>query len=172
MLFGAPDGSVRLDVRLEQETVWLALSQIAALFERDKFVISRHLRNVFSAGELVRETVVARNATTAADGKTYQVEFFNLDAILSVGYRVNKAGLRFYTRGMPGSEIRELIFEVREADEGGYVARALGESIFAEAESWPALESEIRDAVECHYDAGDKPAVVRLHFVRDQVLAL
>ena len=172
VLYGAPDGSVRLDVRLEKETVWLALSQIAALFERDKFVISRHLRNVFSAGELVREAVVARNATTAADGKTYQVEFFNLDAILSVGYRVNEAGLRFYTRGMPGSEIRELIFEVREADEGGYVARALGESIFAEAESWPALESEIRDAVECHYDAGDKPAVVRLHFVRDQVLAL
>ena len=83
-----------------------------------------------------------------------------------------KAGQRFYTLGMPGSEIRELIFEVREADEGGYVARALGESIFAEAESWPALESEIRDAVECHYDVADRPAVVRLHFVRDQVLAL
>ena len=73
-----------------------------------------------------------------ADGKTYQVEFFNLDAILSVGYRVNKAGLRFYTRGMPGSEIRELIFEVREADEGGYVARALGESICADGPSCPA----------------------------------
>ena len=81
------------------------------------------------------------------------------------------AKLRFYTQIMAGSEIRELIFEVREADEGGYVARALGESIFAEAESWPALESEIRDAVECHYDVGDRPTVVRLHFVRDQVLA-
>ena len=78
---------------------------------------------------------------------------------------------RLYTEIMAATEIRELIFEVREADEGGYVARALGESIFAEAESWPALESEIRDAVECHYDVGDRPTVVRLHFVRDQVLA-
>ena len=96
VLYGAPDGSVRLDVRLEMETIWLDLSQIAALFERDKSVISRHLRNVFSAGELVREAVVARNATTAADGKTYQVEFFNLDAILSVGYRVNsRRGTQF-----------------------------------------------------------------------------
>lgn len=73
---------------------------------------------------------------------------------------------------MNQSEIRELIFEVREDPEGGYVVRALGESIFAEAEDWPALESEIRDAVQCHYDAGERPAVVRLHFIRDQVLAL
>ena len=85
---------------------------------------------------------------------------------------VRGRGKEIYTGIMPANEIRELIFEVREADEGGYVARALGESIFAEAESWPALESEIRDGVECHYDAGARPAVVRLHFVRDQVLAL
>ena len=67
---------------------------------------------------------------------------------------------------------RELIFEVREAPEGGYTARALGESIFTEADDWASLESEIRDAVDCHYDAGERPAVVRLHFVRDQILAL
>lgn len=67
---------------------------------------------------------------------------------------------------------RMLIFEVREAPEGGYTARALGESIFAEADDWPALESEIRDAVECHYETGDRPEMVRLHFVRDQILAL
>ena len=96
MLFGAPDGSIRLDVRLEQETVWLDLNQIAALFERDKSVISRHLRNIFGSGELLRPAVVARNATTAADGKTYQVESFNLDAILSVGFRVNsRRGTQF-----------------------------------------------------------------------------
>ena len=68
--------------------------------------------------------------------------------------------------------VRELIFEVREADEGGYTARAIGESIFVEAEDRSTLESEIRDAVECHYDAGSRPALVRLHFVRDEVLAL
>lgn len=83
-------------VTLERNSVWLNLQQIAELFGRDKSVISRHLRNVFAEGELERQAVVAKNATTAADGKTYQVEYFNLDAILSVGYRVNsRQGTRF-----------------------------------------------------------------------------
>ncbi|WP_267927227.1 virulence protein RhuM/Fic/DOC family protein [Desulfolithobacter dissulfuricans] len=69
---------------------------MAELFGRDKSVISRHLRNIFQTGELVKESVVAKNATTAADGKTYQVDWYNLDAIISVGYRVNsKRGTRF-----------------------------------------------------------------------------
>ena len=78
-----------VEVRLEGETLWLSLQQLADLFGRDKSVISRHLRNVFSSEELEREAVVAKNATTAADGKTYLVDHYNLDAILSVGYRVN-----------------------------------------------------------------------------------
>jgi prophage maintenance system killer protein len=96
VLYEASDGEVRLEVRLEHETVWLSLTQIAGLFGRDKSVISRHLRNVFASGELERQAVVAENATTAADGKIYQVEYFNLDAILSVGYRVSsKRGTQF-----------------------------------------------------------------------------
>jgi len=77
-----------------------------------------------------------------------------------------------YFRVMATEPARELIFEVREAPEGGYTARALGESIFTEADDWASLESEIRDAVDCHYETGERPAVVRLHFVRDQILAL
>jgi len=69
-------------------------------------------------------------------------------------------------------KVRELIFEVREADEGGYVARAIGESIFVEADDRAGLESEIRDAVECHYGDGPRPGIVRLHFVHDEILAL
>jgi hypothetical protein len=89
-------GRVRLEVRLEGDTVWLSLAQMATLFGRDKSVISRHLRRVFDTGELHKRAVVAENATTAADGKTYQVEYYNLDAILSVGYRVNsKRGTQF-----------------------------------------------------------------------------
>ena len=65
------------------------MNQIAALFDRNKSFISRHLNNIFKSGELQRDAVVAKKATTAADGKTYQVEYFNLDAIISVGYRVN-----------------------------------------------------------------------------------
>lgn len=80
---------VRLDAR--QETVWLNLQQLADVFGRDKSVVSRHLKNIFNDSELDREAVVAKNATTAADGKTYQVEYFNLDAIISVGYRVNSS---------------------------------------------------------------------------------
>lgn len=80
----------------ENETFWLALNQIAHLFERDKSVISRHLKNIFKDNELDRDSVVAFFATTAADGKSYKVEHFNLDAILSVGYRVNsKRGTQF-----------------------------------------------------------------------------
>jgi hypothetical protein len=75
-------------VRLDKETVWLTLNQLADLFQRDKSVISRHIRNIFEEGELQHERVVANFATTAADGKTYQVDYYNLDVIISVGYRV------------------------------------------------------------------------------------
>ncbi len=88
ILYQTEDGGTRLQVRLEGETVWLSLNQLADLFQRDKSVISRHIKNLFSDGELVRSSVVAESATTAADGKTYQVEFYNLDVIISVGYRV------------------------------------------------------------------------------------
>jgi hypothetical protein len=76
-------------VRLYEGSLWLSLNQISELFDRDKNVISRHLNNIFKTGEVHRESVVAKNATTAADGKTYQVEYFSLDAVISVGYRVN-----------------------------------------------------------------------------------
>jgi hypothetical protein len=96
VLYKAVNGEATLEVRLEQDTVWLSLNQIADLFRRDKSVVSRHFRNVFKEKELDRKSVVAFFATTAADGKTYQVEYFNLDAIISVGYRVNsKRGTQF-----------------------------------------------------------------------------
>ncbi len=96
IVYQTEDGETAIDVRLERGTVWLTLRQMAELFGRDKSVISRHLRNIFQAGELSKESVVAKNATTAADGKTYQVDWYNLDAIISVGYRVNsKRGTQF-----------------------------------------------------------------------------
>jgi hypothetical protein len=96
LFYQSEDGRIRLQVRLDAETVWLSLNQLAELFQRDKSVISRHISNVFDEGELIRERVVANYATTAADGKTYQVEFFNLDVIISVGYRVkSQRGTQF-----------------------------------------------------------------------------
>ncbi len=95
-LYRSKDGAVQLDVPLKDDTVWLSLDQLAELFDRNKSTISRHLSNIFKDKELGRASVVAKNATTASDGKTYQVEFFNLDAIISVGYRVNsKRGTHF-----------------------------------------------------------------------------
>ena len=90
------DDSTQLEVRIENETVWLSINQMSDLFGRDKSVISRHIRNVFAEGELESSSVVAKNATTAIDGKIYQVEFYNLDVIISVGYRVkSKRGTQF-----------------------------------------------------------------------------
>ena len=88
VIYQAPNGEAQLEVHLEQESVWLNLNQMVDLFGRDKSVISRHLNNVFKENELARQAVVAKFATTAADGKTYQVDHYNLDVIISVGYRV------------------------------------------------------------------------------------
>lgn len=83
------DDDLKVRVRLEGETVWLTLDQMADLFGRDKSTISRHIKNIFVTGELSAKSVVAKIATTASDGKTYQVDHYNLDVIISVGYRVN-----------------------------------------------------------------------------------
>lgn len=88
ILYQTEDGETRLDVALVNENIWLSAGQMSELFQRDKSVISRHIRNVFDEGELQPDSVVARFATTAADGKTYQVDHYNLDVVISVGYRV------------------------------------------------------------------------------------
>lgn len=99
VVYEAPDGDVRVDVRVDQETVWLSLNQMADLFGRDKSVISRHLRNVFTTGELERSATVAKYATVQMEGNrevTRDIEYYNLDAIISVGYRVSsKRGTQF-----------------------------------------------------------------------------
>lgn len=99
ILFRTPDGRINLDVRLEKETIWLNLNQIANLFDRDKSVISRHLHNIYNTNELRRDSTVAFFATVQNEkGRSVErkVEFFNLDAIISVGYRVNsKRGTLF-----------------------------------------------------------------------------
>jgi len=89
IIYQAKSGAIELQGDFKHENIWATLDQIAAVFGRDKSVISRHFKKIFNEGELNRNSVVAKNATTASDGKTYQVEYYNLDAIISVGYRVN-----------------------------------------------------------------------------------
>jgi predicted XRE-type DNA-binding protein len=89
-----PDNAVKLEVRLENETVWLTQAQIADLFGVQIPAISKHLRNIFNSNELRENSVISILETTATDGKKYQTKFYNLDAILSVGYRVNSINAR------------------------------------------------------------------------------
>ena len=95
-IYQLDDGVTEINVKLENDSVWLNLNQLVDLFERDKSVISRHINNIFKEKELDKKAVVAKNATTASDGKTYQVDYYNLDVIISVGYRVkSKRGTQF-----------------------------------------------------------------------------
>ncbi len=89
ILYQTEDGRTRLQVRMQGETVWLTQAQMAELFQRERSVITKHIRNIFEEGELVESAVCANYAQTAADGKIYQTIYYNLDVIISVGYRVN-----------------------------------------------------------------------------------
>jgi hypothetical protein len=96
ILYQTEDGKSRIEVTLCNDTVWLTADQIAELFQRNKSTISRHIKNVFEDGELNPDSVVAFFATTAADNKKYQVAYYNLDMIISVGYRVKShRGVQF-----------------------------------------------------------------------------
>src|SRR5580698_10427389 len=96
IIFYQANQDSQIEVKLENDSVWLNLNQMVTLFGRDKSVISKHLSNIFKEAELDRLSVVAKNATTGTDGKTYQVEYLNLDVIISVGYRVkSKRGTQF-----------------------------------------------------------------------------
>ncbi len=95
-IYKSKEGKSEISVSFDNDTAWLSLKQISELFDRDKSVISRHLKNLFETKELKRSQVVAFFATTASDGREYKVEYFNLDAIISIGYRVNsKQGTQF-----------------------------------------------------------------------------
>ena len=93
-----PDESVRMEVRIEDETVWLTQAQIAELFETKRQAITKHLKNIFQSGELNENSVCSILELTASDGKSYKTKIYNLDAIISVGYRVNSKNATLFRR--------------------------------------------------------------------------
>ena len=96
LIYTTEDGLTKIDTSFDGDTVWLSIDQMADLFQRDRSVIGKHIRNIFKEGELQKESVWAKFAYTAADGKTYDVDYYNLDVIISVGYRVkSKRGTQF-----------------------------------------------------------------------------
>ena len=88
LMYTTEDGLTKIEATFENDTVWLSIDQMAELFQRDRSVIGKHVRNIFKEGELNKESVWAKFAYTAADGKEYNVDYYNLDVIISVGYRV------------------------------------------------------------------------------------
>ena len=91
ILYTAPNGEVKIEIYVQNETVWLTQQKIADLFGVDRTVVTKHLGNIFEDGELEKDSVSAKFAHTATDGKKYNTNFYNLDAIISVGYRVNSS---------------------------------------------------------------------------------
>lgn len=88
LMYTTEDGLTKIEATFVNDTVWLSVEQMAELFQRDRSVIGKHIRNIFKEGELKKESVWAKFAHTADDGKIYQVDYYNLDVIISVGYRV------------------------------------------------------------------------------------
>lgn len=96
IIYTTEDGLCKIETTFDGDTVWLSIDQMAELFQRDRSVIGKHVRNIFKEGELQKEAVWAKFAYTASDGKTYDVDYYNLDVIISVGYRVkSKRGTQF-----------------------------------------------------------------------------
>ena len=96
IIYTTEDGLTKVETTFDGETVWLSIDQMAELFQRDRSVIGKHVRNIFKEGELEKESVWAKFAYTATDGKVYNVDYYNLDVIISVGYRVkSKRGTQF-----------------------------------------------------------------------------
>jgi hypothetical protein len=132
LLYQTEDGRSRIECRLRDETLWLSLNQISELFDRDKSVISKHLKKIFEEAELIRDSVVAQYATTAADGKTYRVDYYRLEAVLAVGYRVRSArGTQF--RQWATAQLREFLTQgflmdderMKNPDQSVYFERVL-----------------------------------------------
>ncbi len=166
-----------IDVRLKGETVWLSLSQIADLLGRDKSTISRHIANVFAEGELERISVVAEFATTATDGKVYQVEHFNLDIIISVGYRVkSRQGTQF--RIWATQRLREYLVKGFTMDDarlknlgGGTYWKELLERIRDIRSSEKVLYRQVLDlyATSVDYDPKDAASVLFFKTVQNKL---
>ena len=135
-----PDEEVRIEVRLEEDTVWLTQAQMAELFQTSKQNVSLHTNNIFKEKELDRDAVVKDSLTTAADGKNYRVRYYNLDVIISVGYRVKSIrGTQF--RQWANKVLKEYILK------GGSVNRRLAELEYIVAEHARKIDFFVRTSL-------------------------
>ncbi len=125
VLYTSQDGEVRVDVFVNDETVWLTQKAMQELFDRSKSTVSEHISNVFKEGELAENQVVRKFRTTADDGKDYEVSFYNLDVIISVGYRIkSQRGTQFRiwaTKTLKEFIIKGFVLDDKRLKQGGQV---------------------------------------------------
>ena len=136
LVFTSQSGGDTIEVRVQDETVWLTQKTIAELFDVDRTVVTKHLKNVFESNELQEDSVCANFAHTAADGKTYQTKFYNLDAIISVGYRVNSQRAtqfrQWATSVLRDYAIRGYIIDKKRMENGTFLNEDYFEHLLAE----------------------------------------
>ena len=172
IIFTADDDTVSVDVRFDEETAWLSLDQMAELFERDKSTISRHIKNVYEEGELEHSATVAKFATVQIEGSRQverQIEFYNLDVIISVGYRVKSLrGTQF--RQWATKRLNEYIRKGFTLDDerlkngGGRYFRELLQRIRDIRSSERNLYQQVTDIYATAFDYNPKADVTRDFF--------
>lgn len=170
LLYTAPEGKVKVEVFLNEETVWLSQKAIAALFGVQVPAISKHLKNIFESGELEENSVISILETTADDGKTYQVQFYNLDAIISVGYRVNsRQATRFRiwaTNTLKEYIIKGFILDDERLKNGRYFGKDYFRELLERVRSIRASERRIYQQItdifaECSIDYDPKSEITQ-----------
>ncbi|WP_297450837.1 virulence RhuM family protein [uncultured Corynebacterium sp.] len=174
VMFRTDDGATRIEVRLVDETVWLTQAQMVELFQSSKANISEHIRNVFAEGELEEDSVVRKFRTTAADGKNYQVKHYNLDVIISVGYRVKSLrGTQF--RQWALGVLREYLIKGFAMDDerlkeggGGTYWRELLERIRDIRSSEKVIHRQVLDLYATSVDYDPRAAVSKQFFATVQ----
>lgn len=165
LLYTSPEGNVKVEAILSDETVWLSQEQMALLFGVQKAAISKHLKNIFDSGELLSNSVVSVLETTASDGKKYQVMYYNLDAIISVGYRVNSTRATQFriwaTTTLKEFIIKGFVLDDYRLKNGRYFGKDYFEELLGRIRSIRASERRIYQKItdifaECSVDYNKK----------------
>jgi hypothetical protein len=151
LVFTRQAGEDGLEVRVADETVWLTQKLIAALFDVDVRTVSEHLTNIFQSGELVDDSVIRKFRNTAADGKQYLTSFYNLDAIISVGYRINSVRATQFRQWATGVlrdfAIRGYVLDKERLRNGAFFSKEYFENLLVEIREIPEDHGHI-----CHVD--------------------
>lgn len=170
LLYTAPNGKVKVEVILNNETVWLTQKALAQLYGVDRSVITKHLKNIFQSGELEEVSVCAKIAHTAGDGKNYNTKFYNLDAIISVGYRVNSRQATQFriwaTNTLKEYIIKGFILDDERLKNGRYFGKDYFRELLERVRSIRTSERRIYQQItdifaECSIDYNPKSSITR-----------